>query len=125
MTNFQKKRGYKNILQSWPILMILAILLLLFTWGVVRFSIKMIETSKNRKIAETKILELEKAREKLSLDIESLKTDKGLEENIRERFGLAKEGEGLIVVVDDKTMPEEDNQPKRNWFMSIFDNWFR
>src|SRR3989338_575841 len=98
MRNFQQKRGWRNILESWPILIFLGILVLFFAWGVIGFMGKMATTRENRKIAENKVAELREEKEKLSSDINKLNTDSGIEENIREKFGLAKEGEELIVI---------------------------
>ncbi len=125
MKNFQDKKGQKNILHSLPVLVFLGIVLLFFTWGVFRFLVKMGDTSKNRNIAEMKVAELEKSKDKLTLDIQSLKTEKGLEENIRDKFGLAKEGEGLIVVVDEKNSSKEEEKPKQSWFKSLWGDWFK
>ena len=123
MRNFQRKRGFRNILESWPALILLIIMLLLFTYGVVGFMIKMQATRENRKIAENKIAELEGEKEKLSSYINKLKTDQGVEESIRDKFGLAKEGEGMIVVVEDKNPPESEK--KSEGFFSFFTNWFK
>lgn len=125
MRNFQEKKGFKNILQSWPVLIILGLLLLFFAWGVIRFLVTLEETSKNKKMAEAKVAELTNSKEKLVTDIDSLNTDKGLEENIREKFGLGKVGEGLIVVVDDKNAVTTEKEGKKNWFSSLLDNWFK
>jgi|SRR3989344_8688089 len=125
MRNFQDRNRGKSFLESTPVLVVLAIVLVFFAWGVVRFLIKMRETGRNREIAELKIAELEKTRQKLSVDIENLKTEKGMEESIREKFGLAKEGEGLIVVVDDKNDPNAQTKEEGNWFTLFLKNWFR
>ena len=105
MRNFQQKRGFRNILHSKPVLVLLGILVLFFAWGVTGFLGKMNITRENRKIVENKVAELQKEKEKLSSDIAKLKTDQGVEESIREKFGLAKEGEGQIVIVEDKNPP--------------------
>ena len=125
MRNFQDRNRGKSFLESTPVLVVLAIVLVFFAWGVVRFLIQMRETGRNREIAELKIAELEKTRQKLSVDIENLKTEKGMEESIREKFGLAKEGEGLIVVVDDKNDPNAQTKEEGNWFTLFLKNWFR
>ena len=125
MRDFQEKKRFKHIVQSWPVLIFLSILLLFFATGVFRFMVKMRETTKNREIAEMKVFELQQAKEKLSKDIENLKTEKGLEENIREKFGLAKEGEDLIIVVDSKENLELDDKKKQNYFILLFNNWFK
>lgn len=125
MKNFQEKKRFKHIMQSWPVLIFLGILLLFFAMGVFDFMIKMRETSKNLKIVKVKVLEFQQTKKKLSKDIENLKTEKGLEENIREKFGLAKEGEDLIIVIDSKENLELDDKTKQNWLILFFNNWFK
>src|SRR6185295_6350997 len=102
MRNFGRKNGWKNMLESKPLLILLFIIVLVFGWSVFGFWGKMRETAKNKVIAENKIAELRKQKAELSSNIASLKTDAGLEDSIRDKFGLGKDGEGLIVIVDDK-----------------------
>ena len=81
-------------------------------------------TIENRKLAENKIAELQKEKEKLSIDIAKLKTEDGIEENIRQKFGLAKEGENMIIVVDDQNKPTTEEAEERGFF-SFFTNLFK
>jgi cell division protein FtsB len=124
MRNFQQKRGWRNIIESKPVLMLLVFLLVFFIFGVIGFTGKMMATSENRKIAENKLAELQKQKTELSANIAKLKTDAGIEEGIREKFGLAKEGEGLIIVVEDKNKPEPVVL-KQGWFSSFWDKLFK
>lgn len=124
MKNFQEKRRFRAILESRPILIFLFILTLVFAWSVFGFIGKAEEASKNKKIVEDKILELQKQKERLSSDIQNLQTNKGQEEAVREKFGLVKEGEGLIVVVTDKNQPEVKELEKKGFF-SFLKNMFR
>jgi cell division protein FtsB len=124
MKSFQKKRSWRNIVQSKPVLVILGIFVLIFAWGVIGFMKKMQTTIENKNIAEEKFLELQKEKDKLSTDILKLKTDSGVEESIREKFGLAKEGEGVIVVVEDENSTKVPEK-KTNGFFSFFMNWFK
>ena len=89
-------------MQSKAVLALLGVFILLFAWSVFGFWNKMQDTEKNKKIAEDKVASLEQQKEKLTSDINSLKTDQGKEKVFRENYGLAKEGEDEIVVVDDK-----------------------
>ncbi|HBA46130.1 hypothetical protein A2W67_02525 [Candidatus Nomurabacteria bacterium RIFCSPLOWO2_02_40_28] len=125
MRNFQRKRGWRNILESWPVLGFLGILMLFFVWGIIGFMGKMEVTRQNKKIAENKVAELQQEKIKLSSDIAKLKTEGGVEESIRLKFGLAKEGEGLIVVVDDKNSQEEAIDNFSPGFFSFFTKWFK
>ena len=124
MRSFQQKRGFRNILHSKPVLIFFGILLLVFAWGVIGFMSKMSLTRENRKITESKVAQLEQQKEKLSSDIAKLKTEKGMEESIREKFGLVKEGEGVIVIVEDKNEPKVEDKPKGGFF-SFFRNLFK
>ena len=124
MKSFQYKRGWKDILQSRPVLVFLGILVFIFAWSVFGFMGKMQITRENRKIAENKLIELKKEKEKLSSDIAKLKTDEGVEESIRAKFGLAKEGEGVIVIVEDPNPPEIPKQESKG-FWSFFTNLFK
>jgi len=125
MKNFQKNNKFKNITQSKLFLLLLGILIIFFIWNIVGFFDKMQNTIKNRKIAEDKIMELQKDKEKLSSDIVSLNTEKGIEESIRDKFGLAKEGENMIVVVEDKSLLEVKKDEKDKTFFSFLKNLFK
>ena len=105
--------------------MLLGILVLFFAWGVVGFMGKMQTTRENRKIAENKVAELQSEKVRLASEIAKLQTDSGMEESVREKFGLAKEGEGLIIVVEDKNPSETPNEGKSNWFILFFTKWFK
>ncbi|PIR69020.1 hypothetical protein COX93_00880 [Candidatus Nomurabacteria bacterium CG_4_10_14_0_2_um_filter_30_12] len=125
MRNFQKKGRFENIMQSKPFLIFFGVLILFFIFSMFGFMNKMEDTSKNRKIVEDKILELEKSKEKLNSEISKLKTEKGVEESIREKFGLAKEGENMILVVDEKNSLIEGKKTNSNGFFSFLKNLFK
>ncbi|MSU44634.1 hypothetical protein EXS45_00405 [Candidatus Nomurabacteria bacterium] len=127
MKSFQQKRGFRNILHSRPVLMFLGILVFIFAWGVIGFMGKMQVTAENRKIAENKVVELKNQKENLSSEIAKLNTLEGKEASIRERFSVAKEGEGLIVVIDDKGESKVINKSSENFFSFLFfwKNWFK
>jgi len=86
---------------------------------------KMGETSRNKETIEDKVTELEKSKEKLNSEIIKLKTEKGIEENIREKFGLAKEGEEMIVIIEDKNSEEAEKKMDSEGFFSFLKNWFK
>ena len=124
MKSFQQKRGFRNIVHSKAVLVLLAILLLFFAWGVIGFMGKMMLTIENRKIAENKLTQLQQEKEKLSTDISKLKSQDGVEESIREKFGLAKEGEGVIVIVDDKNESKVEDKSSGG-FWGFLKNLFK
>jgi cell division protein FtsB len=125
MRNFQKKGRLKYLMQSKLFLIFFGIVILAFIYSIFNFVGKTEEASRNRKIAENKIIELEKSKEKFNSDINKLKTEKGIEENIREKFGLAKEGENMILVVDDKNSAEMTQEKDTGGFFFWLKNLFK
>jgi hypothetical protein len=82
------------------------------------------DTEKNKKIAEDKITTLEQQKDKLTSDINSLNTDQGKERVFRQNFGLAKQGEGEIVILDDNT-PPSSSPPPSSGFWGFIRNIFK
>ena len=125
MKNYQKKTNFKHFLQSWPMLFILAFLCIFIASGVVGLLGGFRDTLKNKKIAEEKMMELEARKVRLVKDLANLETDEGKEKIFRENYGLAKEGEEVIIVVDEKIPPEalDDKKGKGFFgFLNIFKN---
>lgn len=123
MRNPQDGNWFKRILHSYFGLAILAVLILFFAWSVIKFAGKAQETARNKEIAIEKLVELQKQEVQLSSEINALNTEKGTEASIREKFGLAKEGEGLIVVVDEENKTTKINQEIGFW--SFLKNLFK
>lgn len=111
-------------MQSKPALIVLTIIVLFFIWNIIGLSIKLEDTYKNKKIEQEKISDLKARKEKLSGDILKLDTDKGKEEVIRENFGMVKDGEQVIVIVDDKNPTDAPNVEKKGFF-SFLRNIFK
>jgi len=114
-------------MQSKPVLVLLSILLLFFAYGVIGFMGKMQATVDNKKIAENKLAELQAQQKELSFETAKLKTTSGIEASIREKYPVAKDGEGVIVIVDDKNPPEAPKQESGGFFSFLFfwKNWFK
>lgn len=80
-------------------------------------------TAENKKIVENQITTLEQQKQKLTSDINNLNTDQGKEEIFRENFGLAKQGEGEIVILDNNT-PSPSPAPSSG-FWGFLKNLFK
>ena len=48
-----------------------------------------------------------------------------MEENIRDKFGLAKEGEGVVVIVDDKNQDVSHKDESSSGVFSFFTKIFK
>ena len=115
----------KSIIESKPALFLLGVVIIVLAWTVLRFWSKMVETRKNLEIAAAKTSALEGQKIVLESDIAKLQTDRGKEEFFRENYGLAKAGEEIIIIVEDKSVPSETKQSAFGGFFSFFQNLFK
>jgi cell division protein FtsB len=123
MRDFQSKSRFKRFIESKLALSLISLLFVLSLWNLLGFWGKMNETSKNRKFAEEKVSALRESKMKLESNVSKLETDRGVEEVLRENFGLSREGEEVIVIVEDENIapvPEEKKGFMKFW-QGLFD----
>ncbi len=124
MAEFNKKKTYRKYIYSPLVLLLLFILLLLLLkalWGVYskeRLSLTYLERERSEL---NRILDRKK---ELAQSVEYLKTDRGVEAEIRSKFRVVKEGEEVAVIVGDDPVATTTatTTPKTGWkkFISFF-----
>ena len=87
--------------------------------GVYGIYLKVNESKKDRVTAERELADLEKRKQMLEEKVERSKTDRGLEEQIREKFNVAKEGESVIVLVE-KPVVASTTQNEASVFRAVW-----
>lgn len=120
MKEYQRKKKIRRFLYSRLALCVLLALILLIgkaTWSVHN---KERESAKNLHRATEELAALEARQTSLTEKIERLKTPEGVEAEIREQFQVAKPGERMVVVVEDKTLPKEE-EVKHSLVSRFFD----
>lgn len=125
MNNYQGQNNSKNFLHSKLMLIVFGIIIVFFIFNIIKFSIKAIETNKNKKNAEARLEELVLQKDRLTRDINTLSTQNGVEEIIRDKYGLAKEGEGLIVITDDNNQTNTQNIQTNKSFLGYIKRLFK
>ena len=106
----------------WRRLIALILLILLAgavrgVWGVYRKS----QESRDLRVESRATLDDLRAREaRLRADIATLRSERGIEAELRERYDLAAAGEGVVVIVEPQEPPPE---PKPTGFQK-FRSWF-
>lgn len=125
LIDFTTKRKLRRIVYSKPVaigLFALVCFLSYVTHG-------MYETSKEahvrRDTAAAELAELEEREQYLTAEIERLQTARGLEAEVREKFDVAKEGEKVIVILEEAREPEKESvvDEPRSWIDRIKE-WF-
>ena len=100
MSQLKSKNKIKRIIYSWPVLILLLLVILLVgksVWGVYRSEEI---SSKNKQSSEERYEELTNKSDLVASEIEMLKTDKGVEMEIRDKFRVVKEGEQLAIIIN-------------------------
>lgn len=102
MFKFHERRRLKQLLFSKITLLVLLIVVLFFSTSVWDVYQKQRETVLKRERAERELAELREREASLRAEIERIESKQGLEAEIRSRFEVGREGEGVIVIVDPK-----------------------
>jgi len=95
-----------------------------FVYTVVSIAPKVIETKKNKNMVKAEFENFTNQEEKLKLETERTQSKEGIEENLREKFRVAKEGEGLIIISDEEIKEVVKYEGKKG-FLYFFKNLFR
>jgi cell division protein FtsB len=123
MRDFQRRSPIRKLAESRPALAILAGILLFSMWNLAVFWRKMVETEKNREIAAERAEGLEESKKNLEAQVGKLQTERGVEEVLREDFGLSRQGEGVIIIVDEEGAETEVKAEKKgfwSWIKGLF-----
>ena len=125
MLEFQEKRRVKKFFYSRVTLAILIIVALYSFSAVFKVYQKQDMTKDNLAKTAASLASLQAREKMLSSEVERLKTEAGREEEIREKFGLVKPGEEVIVVVDkDDSRGQGTTTPTVGFWGKVM-NWFR
>jgi cell division protein FtsB len=124
MFDFYEKRKLKSLLFSKVTLAVLAVVVAFFAtnvWGVYQ---KAHETSEKRAQLEKEFAELQAREATLREELDRLHTNRGMEEEIRSKFDVAREGERVIVVVDPKPVDALAGAGEKKGFWKRLFDWF-
>jgi cell division protein FtsB len=125
MREFKQRQKIKSrIYSKYTIAFLFIVLALLVngTWGIFQ---KMTESKGKLEASEDRYESVKKRHEALDSQIKHLGTETGLEEEIRTRYNLSREGENVIVLVDNKDINDDSNANKdKGGFWSKMSSWF-
>jgi cell division protein FtsB len=122
MAEFQTKKNTKKMWHSPLMLFVLLSVLLVFMYNMVGLVEKTNETSKKKKIVLSQVESLSERQKVLEENIKKLQTENGTEVELRDKYHLVKEGEQMVVIVDEQANtsgPDTVVAPKRNFLQFL------
>ncbi len=125
MLDIQQKRKVRVFMYHRVTLVVLFVLVLFAlhsTWSVYR---KKIDSEEMKEISAAQVDGLKKRESDLESKIDKLATVYGVEEEIRSKFSVAKDGENMVVIIpDEKQKASTTSQKKGVWYIikNLFNN---
>ena len=130
MFDFHEKRRIRGIVYSIPsILIVFMVAGLIFLSVEKRYSVER-EMAEKLEVKEAELNVLKERATALEANVEHLRNERGIEEEIRTRFDVAKEGEQVIIILDDEkktqvatTTSGSTDQPGKRSFFDVLKFW--
>ena len=125
MSRLKNKNKIKKVIYSWPVLVLLFLMILLVgkgVWGVYK-SEKI--SRQSRQLSGEEYKRLQDRSDLISLEIEMLETEKGIEAEIRDKFRVVKEGEQLAIIINSADELKEQVKEEKEKFWTKILNLFK
>ncbi|HEY4504186.1 MAG TPA: hypothetical protein VJI73_00250 [Candidatus Paceibacterota bacterium] len=94
--------GWRRVLYSWPVLIILFILIVLMIKSTWRVYVNWDLSKDLAREANLEYLANQERTARIEEEVARLKTERGLEEELRRSFPIAKPGEEVVVILGDR-----------------------
>ena len=109
---FSQKRKIRRMLYSPLSLIILSIILFFIAKGSFGVYQKYSLSKNELNNSEKELSTLQEKKDNIFAKVEKLETETGIEREIRSKFDVAREGEKMIVIVEDKVKEESVEEEK-------------
>lgn len=124
MFDLHERRKIRRYIFSHVTLLVLFLLLVMLGFSMFGIAGKERETRDKRTELTRERDALSARAGELAREIESLRTPRGIEAELRQQFEVGAPGEKLIVIVDPEVLPEETPSLKPTGFWVWVKGWF-
>jgi len=124
MIPFQERKKLRKILYSKFTLFVLFVLLIVVGRGAWKIHEKAVVAQTERDIAIRSLDDLGSRTNALQASLVLLKSDHGIESEVRQKYTVALTGEEVVVVVDDNTKKSENGEVVEKSFWQHITSFF-
>ena len=114
MIPFQERKKIRKVLYSKFTLAVLSGLLFVVIGGAWQIYQKAMVARAERDITARGFADLQSRTKELETSISRLKSNKGIEEEIRQKYTVARDGEEIVIVVDENVKKSENREVATN-----------
>ncbi len=120
MRELQRKQKIKKQMYSWPILLALFLVVLLTARGTYSVLKKKQDSELYVKNLQKQTLDLNNRQKELEKSVTYLKTEEGIDQEIKQRFNVERPGEHVVVIVDPKQIASTTTPENSAWWKSLW-----
>ena len=120
MRDYQGKKKWHIFFRSKSFILLVLVIFIFLGRGVWDVYKKDEVARMNKDEALLKLNALKSKEEGLTAEIERLKSERGIEEELRRRFQVAKPGEEILVVIDKNQAKKELVSEREPWYESVW-----
>ena len=107
------------------IILALFVVVILFAYNTIGLIRKERDTARKKELILNQIDTLHKRESLLEKDIAKLNTQEGVEDTIREKYQVVKEGEKMVIIVDEQTKkPTSEDEESNHSFLGFLERLF-
>ena len=124
MREFKKRRSLKEEILRLAVksgaailLVIVTLILMRAAWGMYS---KMASASRAQDEAQTQLALVEVKRHHVNTTLSHITSERGVDQQIRERYGVVRPGEGEIDIIRDRTATTTPPISKESWWRRVF-----
>ena len=125
MVDFQQKKKIRKIIYSRITIIILFVVIIFLAKAVYDIYVKERMSSEGVSMIEKDYNSLKERQDMLKYEISKLKTKEGIEEEIREKYNVAKPGETVVVIVDSTSSTSTSSGSVSKGFWGSIVNLFK
>ena len=108
MFDFHQKRKLRTIVGSRITQGVLIFLTLMVMWSAYDRYLIARDMADKRAAVESEVENLEERKASLEEEVKYLSNDRGIEAEMRRQFDIAKDGEQVVIILDDETATTEE-----------------